>query len=118
MNKDDNEYTFLIAFGILTLLGISNFLLILNQYNRHNLKKSISKDTEDKIIYINRILYILLALYFYNNSKNNYQNIKNKNIDEEIKSSEFRQVIVTFLALLAALINITVYNYEISDIYE
>lgn len=118
MNKKDNELNFLIAFGILTIIGIGNFFLILNEYNRHHNKKGLTKDTEDKIIFINRIIYILLAYYFFTYSKNNYQNIKDKNISKEIKESEYRQLIVTFLILVSAFINITVYNYEIGDIYE
>lgn len=115
MHNKDEEFSFLIAFGILTILNLVNFFLVFDQYNRHHNKKSLTKKQEDTILFINRILYITLALYFFYYNKKQYE--KNKNSPDYIVENSYKEVIVSFLLLTAALINLTVHNYEIEDIY-
>lgn len=115
MHNKDEEFSFLIAFGILTILNLVNFFLVFDQYNRHHNKKSLTKKQEDIILFINRILYITLALYFFYYNKKQYE--QNKNSPDYIVENSYKEVIVSFLLLTAALINLTDHNYEIEDIY-
>lgn len=115
-NKDD-EFYFLIALGIFTILNIINFLLVLDEYNRHHQKKSLKKETEDKILYTNRKFYALLALFFFLYNKNALKTDKENNYPNYIIENATKELIVSFLLLSATLINLTVYNYDIEDIY-